>query len=91
MKTISTFVSYQPKLTVYLDQFLADPDGETEAQRYKRWEILKTFEVNYKHHSQVCSSFPQFLGSGSTGADGSYTLMLLHIMLDRRMLRYWRL
>jgi hypothetical protein len=56
MKTISTFVSYQPKLTVYLDQFLADPDGETEAQRSKRWEILKTFEVNYNHHSQVCLS-----------------------------------
>jgi len=59
MKTISTFVSYQPKLTVYLDQFLADPDGETEAQRSKRWEILKTFEVNYNHHSQVRS--PPFL------------------------------
>jgi hypothetical protein len=58
MKTISTFVSYQPKLTVYLDQFLADPDGETEAQRSKRWEILKTFEVNYNHHSQVCPPLP---------------------------------
>jgi gamma-tubulin complex component 2 len=53
MKTISTFVSYQPKLTTYLDHFLADPNGETEAQRAKRWEILKTFEVNYNHHSQV--------------------------------------
>jgi hypothetical protein len=53
MKTISTFVSYQPKLTAYLDTFLADPNGETEAQRSKRWEILKTFEVNYNHHSQV--------------------------------------
>lgn len=53
MKTIATFVSYQPKLTVYLDHFLADPDGETEAQRKKRWEVLKTFEINYNHHSEV--------------------------------------
>jgi len=76
MKTISTFVSYQPKLTVYLDQFLADPDGETEAQRSKRWEILKTFEVNYNHHSQVCPLLTISNSGLWIGADDSYTSML---------------
>lgn len=57
MKTIATFVSYQPKLTAYVEHFLADPNGETEAQRAKRWDILKTFEVNYNHHSQVSVPF----------------------------------
>lgn len=58
MKTIATFVSYQPKLSVALDHFLANPNGESESQRAKRWEILNSFEANYNHNTQVCCPYP---------------------------------
>lgn len=54
MKTMSAFVSYQENFNKTLRQFRADPITESDATKSEhRWNVLRKFEINFNHHTNV--------------------------------------
>ncbi|GMK55329.1 hypothetical protein CspeluHIS016_0203850 [Cutaneotrichosporon spelunceum] len=54
MRTIAAFVSYQDRFSRTLTGFRADPLAESDAAKAEaRWNLLKKFEVNFNHHTNL--------------------------------------
>ncbi|BEI84976.1 hypothetical protein CcaverHIS002_0503770 [Cutaneotrichosporon cavernicola] len=54
MRTIAAFVSYQDRFSRTLTGFRADPLTESDAAKAEaRWNLLKKFEVNFNHHTNL--------------------------------------